>query len=102
MNQLIDLSRLYNCLADATTRPWRAGRKVFRTLYTALHPSDDGKLIGCLDHAEDTALIVEVVNSLSEILKELETWRSGHCPICDDYKCAGEKRCTYPEVGRLT
>lgn len=40
-------------------RPWRTGRKVFRTIYDA-----DNTLIGMMDTPEDAALVVRAVNAL--------------------------------------
>lgn len=55
-------------VAAALTRtgwPWRAGRRVGRTIYvqTGDEPSDRDLLIGVLDSAELAQLVVDLVNA---------------------------------------
>ena len=60
--------------APKSPLPWRTGRKVFRTIYSEpLGP--EGKLIGVMDHAEDAAWVVELVNEVERHRLEIERLR---------------------------
>lgn len=47
---------------DALNQPWRIGRKVGRTIYTAPPDSEDGELIGVMDTPELASEAVDAHN----------------------------------------
>lgn len=58
-------------IAHRSPLPWRAGRKVFRTLYDA-----QDRLIGVMDHAEDAAFIVSMGDLMELLERENERLRA--------------------------